>query len=62
MPLYRMISKVGSASCQDVISCMVAEVGGPGQVGGSDHVHRHCRMRKEYGQSDRASAVSEAKF
>ena len=29
MPLYRMISKVGSASCQDVISCM-----GPGARSG----------------------------
>lgn len=29
MPPYRMISKVGSASCQDVISCM-----GPGARSG----------------------------
>jgi hypothetical protein len=47
VPPYRMISKVGSASCQDVISCMVAGVGGPGQERGSDHIHKHCRMRKE---------------
>ena len=32
MPPYRMISKVGSASCQDVISCMGPARSGKGEA------------------------------